>query len=70
VIVLAKKQRPKGAGAHLTTRQCSTPGCHHSAAFDLVFLGTEYEAVCTSCKNEAEKAWDHALFGWPDEAAA
>lgn len=63
MIVVAKKQRGKGA----RHTKCATKGCIHSAAFDLVFLGTAYFPVCTRCRNEQQRVWNDALNNWPDE---
>lgn len=48
-------------------RQCSTPGCSHSANCDVVLLGAYFVGVCTKCRKTWEETWDRALHGWPDE---
>jgi hypothetical protein len=50
--------------------QCSNKGCIHSASFVLILLGTEHVKVCSKCKKAMVDAYDHALFGWPDEVRA
>lgn len=47
---------------------CSNPGCHHSARFQAIWLGTEYDALCTKCAATWREAYDNALSNWGLEA--
>jgi hypothetical protein len=65
-VIQRKRQRKTGEGIATCPRQCSMPGCIHSASFDVVLLGTEHVPLCSRCKAIWVETWEHALHGWPD----
>lgn len=63
-----KRMHRTGDGTESDRKHCDVPGCNRSASTKVQLFPAHFDELCRIHAEEWGVIYDHALFGWPDEA--